>query len=85
VYFVIAEALTNVTKHSGADRAEVTVHSDGHRVRIDVRDDGRGGADERNSSGIAGLRRRTAAFDGELSLISPVGGPTLLHVELPCV
>ncbi|MFI6070237.1 histidine kinase [Actinoplanes sp. NPDC051343] len=84
VYFVVAEALTNVAKHSGADQAEVTVHSDGNRVRIDVVDDGRGGADERAGSGLAGLRRRVAAFDGKLSLSSPVGGPTVLHVELPC-
>jgi signal transduction histidine kinase len=60
------------------------VHSDGNRVRIDVVDDGRGGADERAGSGLAGLRRRVAAFDGEMSLSSPVGGPTVLHVELPC-
>jgi signal transduction histidine kinase len=84
VYFVVAEALTNVTKHSGADRAEVTVHSDGRRVRIDVRDDGRGGAAEQHGTGLAGLRRRVAAFDGHLSLASPVGGPTVVHVELPC-
>jgi signal transduction histidine kinase len=84
VYFVVAESLTNVTRHSGADRAEVTVHSDGHHVRIDIRDNGRGGADERRGTGLAGLRRRVAAFDGELSLTSPVGGPTVLRVELPC-
>jgi signal transduction histidine kinase len=76
--------LTNVTKHSGADRAEVAVHSNGDRVRIDVRDNGRGGADEQRGTGLAGLRRRVAAFDGHLTLASPVGGPTVLHVELPC-
>ena len=84
VYFVVAESLTNITKHSGATRAEVSVHCDGHLVRIEVRDDGRGGADERRGTGLAGLRRRVAAFDGHLSLTSPVGGPTVLHVELPC-
>jgi signal transduction histidine kinase len=84
VYFVVAESLTNVTKHSGADRAEVAVHSNGDRVRIDVRDNGRGGADEQRGTGLAGLRRRVAAFDGHLTLVSPVGGPTVLHVELPC-
>jgi signal transduction histidine kinase len=84
VYFVVAEALTNVTKHSGADRAEVTVRSDGDRVRIDVVDDGRGGAHAQHGTGLAGLRRRVAAFDGDLSLSSPAGGPTVLHVELPC-
>ncbi|MGZ0199414.1 histidine kinase [Streptomyces sp. RM1] len=84
VYFIVAESLTNVTRHSGADRAAVTVRREGRRVRIEVRDDGRGGADERRGTGLAGLRRRVAAFDGELSLTSPVGGPTVLHVELPC-
>jgi signal transduction histidine kinase len=53
-------------------------------VRIDVRDNGRGGADEQRGTGLAGLRRRVAAFDGHLTLASPVGGPTVLHVELPC-
>jgi signal transduction histidine kinase len=84
VYFVVAEALTNVVKHSGADRAEVTVRRDGERVLVDVLDNGRGGADERHGSGLTGLRRRVAAFDGDLSLVSPPGGPTLLHVELSC-
>ncbi|MBL1118087.1 sensor histidine kinase [Streptomyces sp. 110] len=85
VYFVVAEALTNVTKHSGANRAEITVRSDRERVRVEVLDDGRGGADELRGTGIAGLRRRVAAFDGSLSLVSPVGGPTTLRAELPCV
>ncbi|MGQ4516507.1 histidine kinase [Streptomyces sp. DW26H14] len=85
VYFVVAESLTNVTKHSGASRAGVEVRSDGSRIGIKIRDDGRGGADERHGTGLTGLRRRVAAFDGDLSLASPVGGPTVLHVELPCV
>ncbi|MEV6847155.1 histidine kinase [Actinoplanes sp. NPDC051411] len=84
VYFVVAEALTNITKHSGADRAGVAVRGDGDRVRIEVWDDGRGGADERCGTGLAGVRRRVAAFDGVMSLSSPVGGPTLLRAELPC-
>ncbi|MGH3280047.1 MAG: sensor histidine kinase [Trebonia sp.] len=85
VYFVVAESLANMTKHSGVNWAEVAVHSDGNQIRIEVRDDGRGGADERRGTGLAGLRRRVAAFDGDLSPASPVGGPTVLNVELPCV
>ncbi|HYQ65377.1 sensor histidine kinase [Actinophytocola sp.] len=84
VYFVVAEALTNVAKHSLADKAEVTVRADRARVHVEVRDDGRGGADELRGSGLAGLRRRVAAFDGTLSVTSPAGGPTVLRVELPC-
>ncbi len=84
VYFVVAEALTNIAKHSGATRATVTVRSRGGRLLLRVEDDGRGGADEAGGSGLAGIRRRIAAHDGVLRLTSPVGGPTILEVDVPC-
>ncbi|MEW9515115.1 sensor histidine kinase [Streptomyces tubercidicus] len=83
-YFVVAEALTNIAKHSGADRATVTARSRGGRLHLCVEDDGRGGADEDGGSGLTGIRRRIAAHDGNLSLTSPSGGPTTLEVNLPC-
>ncbi|MFG2723376.1 sensor histidine kinase [Streptomyces sp. NPDC048416] len=84
VYFVIAEALANITKHSGASRARVRLWYAGGRLRAQVHDDGRGGADAEGGSGLRGLQRRLAAFDGELDINSPVGGPTLVTMELPC-
>src|SRR5689334_7900219 len=83
-YFVVAEALTNIAKHSGASRATVTVRVPGPRLLLRVMDDGRGGADEHGGSGLAGIRRRVAAHDGSLRLTSPAGGPTVVEVELPC-
>ncbi|GAA1880784.1 sensor histidine kinase [Streptantibioticus ferralitis] len=83
-YFVVAEALTNIAKHSGAVRATVRARSNGGRLRLRVEDDGRGGADEDGGSGLTGIRRRIAAHDGNLSLTSPPGGPTTLEVDLPC-
>ncbi|WP_328583299.1 sensor histidine kinase [Streptomyces sp. NBC_00370] len=83
-YFVVAEALTNIAKHSGAERATVTVRARGGRLRLAVTDDGRGGADEDGGSGLTGIRRRVAAHDGTLRLASPPGGPTTLEVDLPC-
>ncbi|MGM1063941.1 sensor histidine kinase [Saccharothrix sp. Mg75] len=83
-YFVVAEALSNVAKHSGAASAVVTVGREGDRLLLRVRDDGRGGADERGGSGLSGIRRRVEAHDGELALDSPPGGPTTMEVELPC-
>ncbi|WP_328814350.1 sensor histidine kinase [Nonomuraea cypriaca] len=83
-YFVVAEALTNITRHSHAGHAAVTVRRHHDRLDIQVTDDGRGGADERSGSGIAGIRRRVEAHDGMFSLHSPPGGPTMLSVSLPC-
>ncbi|WP_308401233.1 sensor domain-containing protein [Streptomyces sp. AC512_CC834] len=83
-YFVVAEALTNIAKHSGATRAAVAVRSRGGRLLLRVEDDGRGGADEAGGSGLTGVRRRIAAHDGVLRLTSPHGGPTVLEVDFPC-
>ncbi|GAA4229368.1 sensor domain-containing protein [Streptosporangium album] len=83
-YFAIAEALANATKHSGADRTWVRMwYADGS-LWMQVGDNGRGGADPEGGSGLRGLQRRLAAFDGVLELSSPVGGPTLVTMELPC-
>ncbi|MGW6060907.1 sensor histidine kinase [Streptomyces sp. NPDC055189] len=83
-YFVIAEALTNAAKHSGSERAAVELSRVGGMLRISVRDEGRGGADDADGSGLLGMRRRVAALDGTVEVVSPVGGPTVIEVELPC-
>ncbi|MFG2060994.1 sensor histidine kinase [Micromonospora sp. NPDC048871] len=83
-YFVVAEALTNVARHSGASTAAVTVRREADRLHLSITDDGRGGADERQGSGIGGIRRRVEAHDGRFTLTSPPGGPTTILVELPC-
>ncbi len=82
-YFVVAESLTNVAKHSGAARASVTVRSENDVLHVVVRDDGRGGA-VLTGAGLAGLADRVQAVDGHLSIQSPVGGPTVIEVEIPC-
>jgi signal transduction histidine kinase len=83
-YFVVAEALTNIAKHSGARHATVTVRRQGDRLSLRAQDDGTGGAAEHEGSGLTGIRRRIEAHDGRLTLTSPPGGPTTLLVELPC-
>ncbi|MEV0648080.1 sensor domain-containing protein [Phytomonospora sp. NPDC050363] len=83
-YFIVSEALANVTKHSGATRGEVRGRVVEDTLWIEVRDDGRGGADPELGSGLTGLADRVAVHDGTLMISSPEGGPTLLRVELPC-
>lgn len=84
-YFVVSEALTNVAKHADATRAQITVVRQGPRLHVDVRDDGRGGARPALGSGLRGLADRVAAVDGTFEVDSPVGGPTVIRADLPCV
>ncbi|MDI2124837.1 sensor histidine kinase [Yinghuangia seranimata] len=84
VYFGVAELLTNAVKHARASRARVVLGRDHDGLVVDVEDDGRGGADLRPGGGLAGLRRRLAAFDGTLEITSPPGGPTRARMTVPC-
>jgi signal transduction histidine kinase len=83
VYFVVAEALTNVAKHSGADRVSVHVVAGDGAVTVRVEDDGRGGAHLGKGQGLAGLAQRLAGVDGSLELTSPDGGPTVVAATIP--
>jgi signal transduction histidine kinase len=83
-YFALAEALTNVVKHSAASHATVTVRRSGDLLELAVSDDGIGGADPSRGTGLHGIARRLSAFDGTLAVESPPGGPTELAMVLPC-
>jgi signal transduction histidine kinase len=84
-YFVVAEALTNVAKHSRASHAKVMVEGHGFpgTLTVMISDDGIGGA-KAESPGLSGLADRVSGVDGRLSVESPSGGPTIIAVELPC-
>ncbi len=83
-YYVVAEALTNVGKHAGAESATVEIRRNGSVLAISVWDDGQGGASRRPGSGLEGLAQRVEALDGSLTIDSPVGGPTTVRAEVPC-
>jgi signal transduction histidine kinase len=82
-YFVVAVALTNIARHSGATAATVTARREGGTLTVEIGDDGRGGADPRGGTGLTGLADRVAVSDGRMLLSSPPGGPTVIRVELP--
>ncbi len=83
-YFAVAEALANTVKHSGARTVHIRIAYCAGMLRIEVTDDGRGGADPAHGTGLAGVERRVAAFDGILAISSPPGGPTIIVIEVPC-
>jgi signal transduction histidine kinase len=83
-YFIVAEALANVTKHAQATRARVQLRAADGRLVVEVSDNGVGGALPGAGTGLSGLTDRAAALDGRLTVSSPPGGPTLVRVELPC-
>ncbi|HEV2260121.1 MAG TPA: histidine kinase [Streptosporangiaceae bacterium] len=83
-YFAVSELLANVSKHADARETWIDIrHTDG-MLRIGVTDNGHGGADPARGSGLRGIERRLASFDGILAISSPPGGPTAVTMEIPC-
>ena len=84
-YFMVAEALTNVAKHARASHVNVLVEGHGFpgSLTVLISDDGIGGANPRGA-GLSGLADRVSGVDGELSVESPSGGPTIISAVLPC-
>ena len=86
-YFAVSELLANVSKHAGARQTWIDIRYTGGMLRIGVTDDGHGGAVPRDpacGTGLRGIERRLAAFDGVLAISSPPGGPTSVTMEIPC-
>jgi signal transduction histidine kinase len=83
-YYVVAEALANVTNHAGAKHAQVHVTRQRGQLVVEVSDDGRGGADRSHGSGLRGLAERVEAIGGTFRVHSPAGGGTRIRAVLPC-
>ncbi|GIG62653.1 histidine kinase [Longispora fulva] len=82
-YFVVSEAVSNAVRHAAAERITVSGERRAGLLVLDVVDDGAGGADPAAGTGLQGLADRAAVLDGRLTVLSPVGGPTSVRVELP--
>jgi signal transduction histidine kinase len=83
-YFAVSELLANVSKHAEARETWIDLRYTDGMLRIGVTDNGHGGADLARGSGLRGIERRLAAFDGVLAVSSPPGGPTAVTMEIPC-
>jgi len=82
-YYVVAEAIANAQKYSGASRIDVRATAARGVLRLEIADDGVGGAAEQSGSGLEGLRDRAEARGGTLELVSPPGGGTRINAEIP--
>ena len=82
-YYVVAEAIANAQKHSGASLVEVRASVSSATLRLEISDNGSGGAVERPGSGLEGLRDRAEAAGGTMELESPPGGGTRVVVAIP--
>jgi signal transduction histidine kinase len=83
VYFVTAEALTNIAKYARAEAASVNLAVDDGNVLLQITDDGVGGADTAGGTGLSGLCDRVEALDGTIDIESPPGGGTAVRVQIP--
>ena len=83
-YFIVAEALTNVSRHADAQAAVGSIARNNGHLDVEVRDDGAGGADWSRCSGLLGMEDRLDALSGSLVVDSPVGGGTRLRAVIPC-
>jgi signal transduction histidine kinase len=83
-YFAVAELLTNATKHAGATKVWIELRHDDGVLHLTVSDDGHGGADPSRGTGLRGVQRRLGTFDGSVFVSSPIGGPTVVAMEVPC-
>jgi signal transduction histidine kinase len=84
-YFVVCEALTNITKHARATTAAIVARRRNGTLVIEITDDGSGGARIENGTGLRGLIDRVEAVGGRLTIASPPGGGTHIVAEIPCV
>ncbi len=88
-YFIVGECLTNIAKHATATEAVVNAWREdrpsGDQVIVEITDNGSGGASMRAGGGLAGLADRAATIDGVMTVVSPIGGPTVIRADLPCV
>jgi signal transduction histidine kinase len=82
-YYVVSEGLANAVKHANGSAAKVDVEATESNLRLSICDDGRGGADPARGSGLIGLKDRVEAQGGTISVVSPPGEGTKLHVSLP--
>jgi two-component system, NarL family, sensor histidine kinase UhpB len=88
LYHIIAEALSNIQRHSGARRASVSLLVGGGRATVIVRDQGRGflrlvREGEAGCFGILGMRERAVVLGGELFVERGRSGGTIVRVVIP--
>lgn len=87
VFHICQEALTNVLRHSGADRVDITLRNEAGIFKLDVRDNGKGfdpiNTNRPSSLGIIGMMERARILKGTLDIVPAKEGGTVLKLRIP--
>jgi signal transduction histidine kinase len=87
IFRLFQEAMSNVTRHAEARRAEVSARVSEGCIVLEVRDDGVGVTEEQlqdeGSFGLIGMRERAVLFGGKVEITSDPGGGTRVRAVIP--
>jgi signal transduction histidine kinase len=91
IFYIIAEALTNVRKHARAKSAQLHLRYTNKDLVIDIKDDGKGfdineaklSASGCAKSGLISMRQRAISLGGEFAINSAPNQGTGIHINIP--
>jgi signal transduction histidine kinase len=82
-YYVVAAALSNIVAHARAQSGSVEARIESQMLLVKVTDDGVGGARIGQTGGLLQVSDRVGSLGGELLVVSPIGGGTVLEASIP--
>ena len=88
VFRMLQESLTNVARHSGADKVEVTLAQRSTTLILEVHDNGRGmdpGKGQEMGHGLVGIRERSLLLGGHMEIDATPGTGFSLKICIPLV
>jgi signal transduction histidine kinase len=81
------ESLTNVARHSGANKVISNLQKTPKQICLSITDDGKGfsmnGSGERKTLGLLGMKERAVMIGGKLEIISEPGKGTTVLITVP--
>jgi PAS domain S-box-containing protein len=87
VFRIMQESLTNIARHSKANRVEISFSNDNGMIHFKISDNGVGikedGLNSKKSFGIIGIKERAISLSGSCTIYSKNGEGTVIHLSFP--